>query len=284
MRPPASPGLPRFAALTAFALLALSACAPRPGMVRIPRADRTPPAAELRIAPSSPTGEAEMRLAAEDEPETVRMRETDSLVLTAVAVDADGGIRESALQGHALVTCRDAATGKAIDRTTGFARRHVPGTSPSRTAPIRREERFVLRGSDFARLCPGGRLESAVGQADATAANFHGGGSASARLRFRVTLSDVAAHAIPVPGGRAAASALAASGTGFVPAAGLGGSGPEDALGPVPGGSLSDCMDPPVPFMSPRRADVSPVPAAAPAAPPRGRGSAQNPQIPRPRA
>lgn len=228
-----------------------------------------------------------MRLAAEDEPETIRMRETDSLVLTAVAVDADGGIRESALQGHALVTCRDAATGKAIERTTGFARRHVPGTAPSRTAPIRREERFVLRGSDFSRLCPGGRLESAVGQADATAANFHGGGSASARLRFRVTLSEVAAHAIPVPGGRAAASGLAASGTGFVPAAGLGGSVPGAARGPVPpapGGSLSDCMDPPVPFMSPRRADVSPVPAAAPAAPPRGRRSAQNPQIPRPRA
>lgn len=287
--------------LSALAIMTM-ACAPRPGMVRIPRADATPPRAALLVAGTTqdvgPEGVADLKLSAEDEPQSVSLLESDSLVLTAIAEDGDGGVKKSALEGNAFVTCEDSETGKITSKSTAFGRWHVPGSPRASSARSRRVESFVLRGSDFARLCPGGRLQGAFGQASATASNFHGGGSSSARLRFKVSLSEVAANAIPYPNrpgkGRPAPAipGLASSGTGFTPLGGKGGSGGRTASGnpvtdfkniPAAPASVASpaCIDPPVPFMSPRRGEVSPAGPASRAFSPQRPRSTQTSQIPR---
>ena len=64
-----------------------------------------------------------------DEPAHLDLHRGDSVVLTAVGEDRDGGVKDLALQGNVQVTCRDPATGAARVRTTGFLRRHVPGAA-----------------------------------------------------------------------------------------------------------------------------------------------------------
>jgi hypothetical protein len=249
----------------AFCALAFIACAQ--GTVRIPEVDGTPPSAALEVA----GGPEPMRLAVGDEPRAVDLSGGDSLVLTAVAEDGDGGVRELSLQGNALVTCRDPATGRTAVRSTGFLRRTVPGSFPRTRAPARKDSRFVLRGGDIAKLCPGGILEAAVGQATVRAANFHGGNSASPRLEFRLAATPVSATAIPMPAANGTGLG-AVRGTGFGSEPGVGGSGspaaapaplccprsaapardPSGASAPKPG-----CLDPPVPFVSPPGASGS---------------------------
>jgi hypothetical protein len=274
-------------------LLGFAACAGK-GYVRVPKADATPPQAALDVA-----GEpGPMRLAVGGEAQAVELRESDSLVLTASAAD-DGGVKDMVLQGNALVTCKDPATGKTFSKTTGFLRRHVPGSTRREIAPAREDTRFVLRGGDIARLCPGGRLESAVGQARVQASNFHGGGAATPHLEFRVALSEVAAAAIPMPATPSAAeqaasgkhAATAAASVGFDPGKGVGGSAMEaPAAAPAPrmcprasapgraaetraADRDAECIDPPVPSM------VPPSGAAPAGSALRGTHAAQTTQI-----
>ncbi len=258
-----------FALVPAFSLVA---CAGRTAMVKIPSSDATPPSAALEVLGA---GEP-IRLGVGEEPVKVDLSPSDSVVITAVGEDGDGGVRNISLQGNVQVTCRDASTGASRSRTTGFLRRHEPGSLSPRRGPVRQDSRFVLRASDLVGVCRGGRLESAVGQATAQVANFNGGGASSPRLEFRLAGGEVAATAIPMPVRvpLVRTRSLAATGTGFVPTAGKGGSGGGTAELPLqcpinqaPGRALESeaavsplpCLDPPVPFMSP--------PALAPLSP-----------------
>jgi hypothetical protein len=220
----------------------------------------------------------------------VELQPDDSLILTGKAEDR-GGIKDMVLQGNALVTCADPSTGAPYTRSTGFLRRHVPGSASGDLASPRRDSRFVLRAGDFERLCPEGRLEGAVGQARVQAANYHGGASTTPHLEFRIAVSEVAAQAIGMPS--AMGSARPAGPTGFAPEGSAGGTGaPVGAAldaGPAaagrteaafvprmcsrserpghgaearPAGAEPECLDAPVPSMSP------PAPAAGPAAAP----------------
>jgi hypothetical protein len=177
----------------AASLFLFPGCAGK-GMVRVPSDDPSPPQASLyvggsagplQLAPGGGIGRIELGLG-------------DSLVLLGDAVDP-GGVRAISLLGSARVTCLDTATGARFSRSTGFLRRHVPGSYPAAYAPIRRDYRFILRVGDLARLCRSARPQSAVGLARLEAANFHGGSSATPRLEFRAALSDVAEADIRAP-------------------------------------------------------------------------------------
>jgi hypothetical protein len=270
-------------------LLLLAGCA-GPGMVRIPSSDNTPPSAELEARGAA----APIRLDVGGEARQVELRGNDSLILTGKAEDG-GGIKDMVLQGNALVTCNDPATGASYTRPTGFSRRHVPGSAYGGSAASRRDSRFVLRAGDFERLCPGGRLEGAVGQARVQAANYHGGAASTPHLEFRIAASEVSAAAIPMP---AAMQPPRPDGlTGFAPPGGLGGTGPmagtaTDADPPAAAGAgktdaagllrmcprsakpgqgaesrwsdpSPECLDAPVPSMSPP-APGSQVPRSVP--------------------
>jgi hypothetical protein len=259
------PRLPAYAAL-----LILSGCAGE-GTLRHPaQAGPSQPAASLDVQGTSGL----MRLAVGGESRQVELRGDDSLVLTGTARDSRG-IKDIALQGNAVVTCADPATGATSSRSTGFLRRHVPGSVLRGKAPSERDSRFVLRVGDLARLCPGQRLESAVGQARLQASNYRGDAAATPHLEFRVAVGEAAANAIPVPGAKAIGSGSGTA-TGFAPEAGIGGSGaasrptPPSSAAPIapricprsaaPGraaerresGATGDaCLDPPVPSLSP---------------------------------
>lgn len=255
--------------LTACApLLFLAGCAG--GLARFhqpPKAAAPAAALEVQGAP------APMRLAVGGESRLVDLRANDSLVLIGTAEDR-GGLKDMVLQGNALVTCTDPATGASYTKPTGFLRRHVPGSAPGLRAPSRRDSRFVLRGGDIARLCPGARLDSAIGQARVQAANVRGGASATPQLQFRIAMSEVAAQAIPMPA--PARTARPSAPTGFAPQGSAGGSGPasavSDGAAPAPRmcprsaapghsaetrspggaqGAGGECLDPPVPSVSP---------------------------------
>jgi hypothetical protein len=142
------------------------------------------------------------------------------------------------------------------------------------------------------------------------AANYHGGASSTAHLEFRVAASEVAAQAIPMP--MAVQPPRAGEPTGFSPQGGLGGTGPvtgtaRDAASAAAGRTeafvprmcprsakpgrtaekrpvdqVPECLDSPVPSMSPPASPENPAPRAAPS---RGRDrrtsrmGAQKPQI-----
>lgn len=273
--------------LSYAALFLLAGCAGDKLMLRSKPA--APPAAALEVQGAS----GPMRLAVGEESRQVELRGNDSLVLTGTATDSRG-IKDIALQGNAVVTCSDPATGATFTRSTGFLRRHVPGTLLRGNAPSQRDSRFVLRVGDIARLCPGERLQSAVGQARLQASNYRGDAASTPHLEFRIAVGEAAAQSIPVPG--TVPNPLAgrsASATGFVPEAGVGGSGSAPRSGsapaaPAPVGprmcprsaapghaaerratgetSGGECLDTPVPSLSP--------PASAPptsrVSPPRG--------------
>jgi len=227
------------------------------------------PAAALDVQGAS----GPMRLAVGGESRQVELRGDDSLVLTGTARDSRG-IKDIALQGNAVVTCADPATGATFNRSTGFLRRHVPGSVLRGRAPSERDSRFVLRAGDLARLCPGQRLESAVGQARLQASNYQGDAAATPHLEFRIAVGEAAANAIPMPGAKPVRTGSGAA-TGFAPEAGLGGSGAASRSA-SPGGSAPNaprmcprsaapghaaekressatgdaCLDPPVPSLS----------------------------------
>jgi hypothetical protein len=231
----------------AFSLLVLVGCAGR-GMVRIPKSDPTPPSAELEAQGST----APIRLQVGGEARQVELQAEDSLILTGTAEDR-GGIKDMVLQGNALVTCTDPSTGAPYTRSTGFLRRHVPGSASGDLASPRRDSRFVLRAEDFEKLCPGGRLEGAVGQARVQAANYHGGASSTPHLEFRIAASEVAAQAIPMPA--AMRAPRPGEPTGFAPQGGIGGSGVSAGTamdaGPAAAGSAEASL---APRMCPRSA------------------------------
>jgi hypothetical protein len=282
---------------SAFSLLLLAGCAGRE-MVRIPKSDPTPPSAELEAQGSA----APIRLQVGGEARQVELQADDSLILTGKAEDR-GGIKDMVLQGNALVTCVDPSTGAPFTRSTGFLRRHVPGSASGDLAAPRRDSRFVLRAGDFERLCPGGRLEGAVGQARVQAANYHGGASSTPHLEFRIAASEVAAQAIPMPA--AMRAPRPGEPTGFAPQGGVGGSGApagasmdagpsaagraEASLAPVapavpvvprmcprsakpghgaetrPAAPEPECLDVPVPSVSPPAPSAAPAPRPGPA-------------------
>lgn len=257
-------------------------------MVRIPKSDPTPPSAEL----AAQGADAAIRLQVGGEARQVELRADDSLILTGTAEDR-GGIKDMVLQGNALVTCTDPSTGAPYTRSTGFLRRHVPGSASGDLASPRRDSRFVLRAEDFERLCPGGRLEGAVGQARVQAANYHGGASSTPHLEFRIAASEVASQAIGLP---AAMQATPPGGpTGFSPQGTLGGTGVPAGTamdaGPAAAGRTEasfaprmcprsarpghgaearppapapECLDAPVPSMSPSAPAAAPAPRTAP--------------------
>jgi len=252
------------------ALFLLAGCASERMASRAKSATAVSPAAALDVQGAS----GPMLLAVGGESRQVELRGNDSLVITGTAKDSRG-IKDIALQGNAVVTCSDPATGATFTRSTGFLRRHVPGTLLRGSAPSQRDSRFVLRVSDIERLCPGGRLESAVGQARLQASNYRGEAASTPHLEFRIAVGEAAAKAIPMPGTMPRALAgRAAAATGFTPEAGMGGSGsgPRSSPAPMaprmcprfaaPGRSAEkratgdatprgECLDTPVPSLSP---------------------------------
>lgn len=261
-------------------------------MVRIPASDPTPPVAELEAQGAA----GPIKLDVGGEARRVELRGNDSLILTGKAEDR-GGIKDMVLQGNALVTCSDPSTGASYTRSTGFLRRHVPGSAYGGRAAVSRDSRFVLRAGDFERLCPRGRLQGAVGQARVQAANYHGGASTTPHLEFRIAANEVASQAIPMP--VAIQTPVTAGPTGFAPAGGVGGSATNPDPSPVPvprqcpraakpgraaearsSSPGPECLDTPVPSLSPPAPQADP-----PARPARGRdrrtskSGAQKPQI-----
>jgi hypothetical protein len=239
------------------------------------------PAAALDVQGAS----GPLRLAVGGESRQVQLRGNDSLVITGTAKDSRG-IKEITLQGNALVTCDDPTTGATFTRSTGFLRRHVPGTYLRGSAPSQRDSRFVLRVGDIARLCPGERLESAIGQARLQASNYRGDAASTPHLEFRIAVGEAAAKAIPMPGTPPGALAgRAASATGFAPDAGIGGSGSQPRSAPAPSAApmaprmcprsaapgrasekratgetpSGECLDTPVPSLSPPAGAASPT-------------------------
>ncbi len=237
--------------LSYAALFLLAGCAGDRFMIRSKPANPAAPAAALDVQGAS----GPMRLAVGEESRQVELRGNDSLVLTGTATDSRG-IKDIALQGNAVVTCSDPATGATFTRTTGFLRRHVPGTLPHGNAPSQRDSRFVLRVGDIARLCPGERLQSAVGQARLQASNYHGDAASTPHLEFRIAVGEAAAQAIPMPRTLPGpVAARAASATGFAPKAGVGGSGSGPRSVPAPAAAESAPAAPAVaPRMCPRSA------------------------------
>lgn len=260
----------------AFAsLLFLAGCAGGKPWPHSKAGDPAHPAAALEVQGST----APMRLAVGGESRQVELQGNDSLVLTGTAEDK-GGVKDMILQGNALVTCSDTASGASFTKTTGFLRRHMPGSPLRGRAPSRRDSRFVLRTADIARVCPGGRLDSAVGLARLQVSNYRGGSAATPHLEFRIAAGEAAAKAIPMPGPR---QSRAGSLTGFAPQSGVGGTGaaPESgarapATAPrmcprsaAPGraaetrASGDECLDAPVAPMSPPTGSA-PAASAAP--------------------
>lgn len=234
--------------------------------------DPAHPAAALEVHGAT----APMRLAVGGESRQVELQGNDSLVLTATAEDK-GGVKDMILQGNALVTCSDTASGASFTKTTGFLRRHMPGSPLRGRAPSRRDARFVLRTEDIARVCPGGRLDSAVGLARLQASNYRGGSASTPHLEFRIAAGEAAAKAIPMPGPR---PARAAGLTGFAPQSGVGGSGsaPESgtrapAAAPrmcprsASPGRAAESRDPATECLDAPVAPMSPPAGSAPAAP-----------------
>ena len=188
--------------------------------------DPAHPAAALEVQGAT----APMRLAVGGESRQVELQGNDSLVLTATAEDK-GGVKDMILQGNALVTCSDTASGASFTKTTGFLRRHMPGSPLRGRAPSRRDARFVLRTGDIARVCPGGRLDSAVGLARLQASNYRGGAASTPHLEFRIAAGEAAAKAIPMPAMSGMRQSRAGSVTGFAPQSGVGGSGSASQTG-----------------------------------------------------
>ena len=248
----------RLAALLGASLM-LMHCASRRETVRIPASDRTPPFVALDAVGAGHT----LVLSVGRGPEQVELLPRDSIVLIALSEDADGGIKDIALVGNVLVTCKDMKSGKSRIRKTGFMRKTVPGSPRITHGPMRRSNRFVLRTGDLAALCrgPGMAFAGAVGQATATTANFGGGHASSPRLEFRLAggwmpeaPSAVSPRAaFPASGKSAAAEQAIVTSeipkpVGFMPEGGVGGTEycPKDAFPTPPA-----CEDAtPVPFLT----------------------------------
>ena len=159
-------------------------CANHTGLVFIPATDATPPRAALNTELAGHS----VQLGMGGETQRLELLPKDSLVLIALGEDPDGGVRDLALSGNALVMCKDMRTGKLRSRATGFVRMNVPGSSAQKTGLPKRTQRFVLRAGDLAALCkgPDQAFAGAVGQATVRAVNYRGGYASSARLEFRL--------------------------------------------------------------------------------------------------
>jgi hypothetical protein len=172
--------------LTACAFLAaaaaLSACARK--TVKIPVSDPTPPYSALNVV-----GAAErFVLFSGDQPRQLALGPGDSVVLIALGEDRDGGLKDVSLIGNVLAVCGDPARGKGEALKAGsFARRHVlPASRPGRTAPGTQSTRYVLKISEFRKLCGSQELRSVVGAAGVRAVNHHGKSAMSPTLSFRL--------------------------------------------------------------------------------------------------
>ncbi|MDQ3001931.1 MAG: hypothetical protein M3Y08_11815 [Fibrobacterota bacterium] len=242
--------------------------------------DTTPPMAALDVVGRDTT----MVMTVGGEPEALMLARGDSLILIAVGVDLDGGIKDLSLSGNAVVTCKDRKTGQVISRSGRFLRQSVSGSSPMKKVPKRKTSRFVLRAGDFAALCPGRTVETAVGQAAVRTVNYRGGNSDSPRLEFRL-VRDSASLAPAVTSGAAVtskipplASSAQASAALICPPADLssaalsrdGAGAASSAFGLPKAGPDPICSDGtgPVPFKAPGRAGSDPDDAVSdPAAP-----------------
>ncbi|MDB5049384.1 MAG: hypothetical protein JWO30_2455 [Fibrobacteres bacterium] len=238
--------------------------------VKIPAADETPPLVALDVVGRDTV----LVLTTGQEPEAVELSPDDSLVLIALAMDRDGGVKDLSLTGNAVVSCKDPITGKITSRSTGFMRRTVSGSPARHRAAIRKSSRFVLKAGDFAALCRGRGITGMVGQATVRTLNFHGGHAVSPRLEFRLTEADAAILAARAPA-TVTQTIQPPTGSGYGAGSGsMGGSG-ETVSGPEapaancplsasPSGPSQLCGESPVPFVSPK------PPAAAPSGAPAG--------------
>lgn len=175
------------AAGAAIALAALSACAARD--VKIPDADPTPPLSVLDVVgPLEVVGrDGRLVLFTGEQPRQVELGGGDSVVLIALGEDRDGGVKDISLSGNIVATCGDPGQGKGEAMKTGsFARRHVLPAQPGRRVPGSRSARYVLRASDFRKLCGDRELLGVSGAAGARTVNFHGQSSMSPTLAFRL--------------------------------------------------------------------------------------------------
>lgn len=164
------------------------------GTIKIPASDTTPPRAMLNV--SGPGNS--WALTAGHEPVSVALESGDSLVLTAVGEDLDGGVKDVWVGGKAVAECRDALSGEQRIRSGSFQRRIVFQGRPGSRATGSKTARLVLRVSDFRRLCDGasaGRgalasggasgLVTLRGAAGVRTVNFHGASATTATLEFR---------------------------------------------------------------------------------------------------
>ena len=170
----------RYFALTALSALGLGACAR--GLL-VPAMDATPPTAILDVAGP----DQDYVLTSGGDPAEVELGPGDSLVLVAVGEDGDGGVRDITLRGLITVKCRNEETGRQWVRKASFLRYSVRKAVPGEPAEGSRTARFTVRPPELRRLCAGGDLQSAQGQAAVRTMNFHGGSSFSPVVEFRLS-------------------------------------------------------------------------------------------------
>lgn len=158
----------------------LSGCARH--TVRIPVADSTPPITALDVVGLG----KRMVLFTGEQPMSIELGPSDSVVLIALGEDRDGGMKDLALTGQVVAFCGDGNGGGNVAKTGSFARRHVIPGLPGWRVPGTHSTRFVLRASDFRKLCGSRELRGVTGAAGVRAVNFHGASSMSPTLEFRV--------------------------------------------------------------------------------------------------
>lgn len=185
--------------LAAFAFLAaaasFSACARK--TVKVPVSDPTPPYSALNVVGSS----ERFVLFCGEQPRRLSLGPGDSVVLIALGEDRDGGVRDVSLFGNVVAVCGDPARGRGEALKSGsFARRHVvPEARPGRMAPGTQSTRYVLKLSEFRKLCGKGELRSVSGAAGARAVNHHGKSAMSPTLQFSLAAPPAPAAAAQAP-------------------------------------------------------------------------------------
>lgn len=173
------------AAAAALLAASLAGCARR--TVKIPDADMTPPIPALDVVGQG----KRIVLFPGDQPGLVELAPGDSVVLIALGEDRDGGVKDLSLTGEATVTCGDPSRkGKgAAQRRGAFSRRHVLPALPGWRVPGTKSSRYVLRASEFEKMCLPGGLRGVSGTAGVRAVNYHGISSLSPMLEFRVVVT-----------------------------------------------------------------------------------------------
>lgn len=162
----------------------LSGCAGG-ATVRIPAADATPPFSALDVVGAG----QRLVLFSGEGPKSLEMSGEDSVVLIALGEDRDGGVKDLSLVGNAVVVCGDTLGPPAAleaRKSGSFARRYVMPGRPGTKVPGSRSARYVLKASEFQKLCGPAELKAVIGAAGVRTVNYHGKSAMSPTLEFRI--------------------------------------------------------------------------------------------------